>query len=196
MKRDTNLNGKNSSKRPQWGPLRRKSGVFARFGAMACAVLAVLSGCGKSSEIPSDDQYAGDSGQTAQSQDAQSQAGASSSEANSQSANHYADGTYKATGRYGPIKEDAIDVMLTVKHNTVEHVDIVGHAFTETSRQHQEAFAKAINGVVDGKPLSSLRVNVVAGASWTSDAFNKALQKIRDKASHGVQLHDGSSSGQ
>lgn len=176
-----------AKQKAQWGSLKRKrAGIFARSGALACAALALLSGCGKSSTIPSDDQYAGDSGQTAQSQETQSQSQDASKErqdADQQSKKAaYKDGTYKVSGRYGPIKEDAIDVTLTVSDNLVQHVDIVGHAFTETSRQHQEAFAQAINGVVDGKPLSGLKVDVVAGASWTSDAFNKALQKIQEQA--------------
>ena len=36
---------------------------------------------------------------------------------------------------------------------------------------------------VDGKPLKGLKVDKVAGASWTSDAFNKALEVARQEAS-------------
>lgn len=72
---------------------------------------------------------------------------------------------------------------LTVKQGGVEKVDIVGHPFTSISKKHQTEFANAINGVVDGKPLKGLKVDKVAGASWTSEAFNKALEVARQEAS-------------
>ena len=72
---------------------------------------------------------------------------------------------------------------LTVKQGNVEKVDIVGHPFTSISKKHQTEFANAINGVVDGKPLKDLKVDKVAGASWTSEAFNKALEVARQEAS-------------
>ena len=60
---------------------------------------------------------------------------------------------------------------------------VIGHPFTSISKKHQNAFAEAINGVVDGKPLKDLKVDKVAGASWTSEAFNKALDVARQEAS-------------
>lgn len=45
------------------------------------------------------------------------------------------------------------------------------------------AFAEAVPGVVVGKPLEGLKVDKVAGASWTSDAFNAALDVARQEAS-------------
>ena len=72
---------------------------------------------------------------------------------------------------------------LTIADQKVEKVEIVGHPFTTISKNHQNDFAEAINGVVDGKPLKDLKVDKVAGASWTSDAFNKALEVARQEAS-------------
>ena len=86
-------------------------------------------------------------------------------------------------GQYGPVGEDSIDVHLTIADQKVEKVEIVGHPFTTISKNHQNDFAEAINGVVDGKPLKDLKVDKVAGASWTSDAFNKALEVARQEAS-------------
>ena len=54
---------------------------------------------------------------------------------------------------------------------------------TTTSDKKDTGNYKAINGVVDGKPLKGLKVDKVAGASWTSDAFNKALEVARQEAS-------------
>ena len=96
---------------------------------------------------------------------------------------NYKDGNYSINGQYGPVGEDSIDVHLTIKDGNVETVKIIGHPFTTISKNHQDDFAKAINGVVDGKPLKGLKVDKVAGASWTSDAFNKALEVARQEAS-------------
>ena len=96
---------------------------------------------------------------------------------------NYADGTYSINGQYGPVSEDTIDVHVTVKDQTVTNVEVIGHPFTSISKKHQNAFAEAINGVVDGKPLKDLKVDKVAGASWTSEAFNKALDVARQEAS-------------
>ncbi len=96
---------------------------------------------------------------------------------------NYKDGNYSINGQYGPVGEDSIDVHLTIKDGNVETVNIIGLPFTTISKNHQDDFAKAINGVVDGKPLKGLKVDKVAGASWTSDAFNKALEVARQEAS-------------
>ncbi|MGB4813471.1 MAG: FMN-binding protein, partial [Bifidobacterium adolescentis] len=43
--------------------------------------------------------------------------------------------------------------------------------------------AKAVPDAVVGKPLKDLKVDKLAGASWTSEAFNKALEVARQEAS-------------
>lgn len=140
-------------------------------------------------------------GETEKSQEEQSQSqsnGSDSSDGSDSSSSHndpstttsdkkdtgnYKDGNYSINGQYGPVGEDSIDVHLTIKDGNVETVNIIGHPFTTISKNHQDDFAKAINGVVDGKPLKGLKVDKVAGASWTSDAFNKALEVARQEAS-------------
>ena len=167
--------------------------------ALTAATLALLggvAGCGESKATPMDDQYAGNSGETEQSQEEQSQSGdgsdSSSSSSDSSSSGdssgekdtgNYKDGTYSINGQYGPVGEDSIDVHITIKDQNVGTVEVIGHPFTSISKQHQTDFANAINGVVDGKPLKGLKVDKVAGASWTSDAFNKALDLARQQAS-------------
>ncbi|RSX58454.1 FMN-binding protein [Bifidobacterium samirii] len=185
--------------------------------AMAAAGLvvagAMLSGCGEPTATPMDDEFAGNSGETVQSQQAQGESGSDGSGSGSGSGSDaaadgsdasqssgagarddgttsdktdtgdYADGTYAINGQYGPVGEDTIDVRVTVKDQLVERVEIVGHPFTSISKRHQTAFAEAINDVVDGRPLKDLSVDVVAGASWTTDAFNEALKVARQEAS-------------
>ena len=155
----------------------KKSATLAAAGLVVAG--ALLAGCGESKAAPMDDAYAGNSGETEKSQEEQSQSqsnGSDSSDGSDSSSSHndpstttsdkkdtgnYKDGNYSINGQYGPVGEDSIDVHLTIKDD----------------------FAKAINGVVDGKPLKGLKVDKVAGASWTSDAFNKALEVARQEAS-------------
>lgn len=185
------------------------------------AATTLLAGCGEPKAVPMDDEYAGNSGETAESQqtdspdedsdgsdgDAAGSAGTGSdgtgsggagadgdASASDDSADNaaggagedtgaYADGTYSINGQYGPIGEDTIDVHLTIKGGAVADVDIVGHPFTTISKKHQDAFAEAIGDVVIGKPLAGLSVDTVAGASWTTEAFNAALDVAREEAS-------------
>ena len=167
----------------------KKSATLAAAGLVVAG--ALLAGCGESKAAPMDDAYAGNSGETEKSQEEQSQSqsnGSGSSKRKSTTSDkkdtgNYKDGNYSINGQYGPVGEDSIDVHLTIKDGNVETVKIIGHPFTTISKNHQDDFAKAINGVVDGKPLKGLKVDKVAGASWTSDAFNKALEVARQEAS-------------
>lgn len=173
--------------------LNPKSTVRVATLAAASLVVAgaLLAGCGEPTATPMDDEYAGNSGETAESQaqnsggsDADSSDGdADSSDEEKQDTGVYADGTYSVNGQYGPIGEDTIDVHVTITDGAIDNVEIVGHPFTTISQNHQDAFAEAINGVVDGKPLKDLEVDTVAGASWTTDAFNEALKVVRQEAS-------------
>jgi len=171
--------------------------------ALSAASIALLSACGEPKATPMDDEYAGNSGESVQSQEEKSKtdgkaAGdtadggaatknhaddANSATSGKQDTGNYADGDYSINGQYGPVGEDTIDVHVTVKDQAVTAVEVIGHPFTSISKKHQNAFAEAINGVVDGKPLKDLKVDKVAGASWTSEAFNKALDVARQEAS-------------
>ena len=157
--------------------------------ALSAASLALLSACGEPTATPMDDEYAGNSGESVQSQEENSKNSGSATDsgdsADSDDKNHADDpnGTTSINGQYGPVGEDTIDVHVTVKDQTVTNVEVIGHPFTSISKKHQNAFAEAINGVVDGKPLKDLKVDKVAGASWTSEAFNKALDVARQEAS-------------
>lgn len=72
--------------------------------------------------------------------------------------------------------------MSSARDGLVHDVCVVGHPFTSISRGHQEAFAKEVPGVVTGKPIKDLKIDKIAGASWTSDAFNAALDEVRRQA--------------
>lgn len=171
--------------------------------ALSAASLALLSACGEPKATPMDDEYAGNSGESVQSQEDKSKTDgkATDNTANSDGStkNHaddknsttsdkkdtgnYADGDYSVNGQYGPVGEDTIDVHLTVKDQKVASVSIIGHPFTSISKKHQNDFAKAVPDAVVGKPLKDLKVDKLAGASWTTEAFNKALDVARQEAS-------------
>ena len=171
--------------------------------ALSAASIALLSACGEPKATPMDDEYAGNSGESVQSQEKNSKNSGSATDSgdssdtdvknhaddpnsttsDKQDTGNYADGIYSINGQYGPVGEDTIDVHVTVKDQTVTNVEVIGNPFTSISKKHQNAFAEAINGVVDGKPLKDLKVDKVAGASWTSEAFNKALDVARQEAS-------------
>ena len=171
--------------------------------ALSAASIALLSACGEPKATPMDDEYAGNSGESVQSQENKSKtdgkaadntAGgdattknhaddANSTTSSKQDTGNYADGDYSVNGQYGPVGEDTIDVQLTVKDQNVTAVKIVGHPFTSISKKHQNDFAKAVPDAVVGKPLKDLKVDKLAGASWTSEAFNKALEVARQEAS-------------
>ncbi|MGO5287824.1 FMN-binding protein [Pseudoscardovia suis] len=169
-------------------PMRK---AVAALGAVIALGAPSLAGCGEPKAVPADDEYAGSeesssgngSDDSAGWKSAPSAASASGSEATTTDTGDYADGTYKSSATYGPVGEDSIDVSITVAASQVTDVQVVGHAFTSVSEGHQDDFIAAIGGVVKGKPLKDLSVDKVAGASWTSDAFNAALDVIRQEAS-------------
>ena len=160
---------------------------------------AMLSACGEPKAVPMNDEFAGNSGQSADdggNPSGKYDAGAQQSQSSAQSEDsgdsknqsktdtgNYKDGDYKIKATYGPVAEDSFDVNLSVASGNVNGVEITPHPFTPISKKHMNAFASAISGKIVGKPLKDLHISVVAGASWTSDAFNKALDVARQEAS-------------
>ena len=162
-----------------------KSVSLVALGILASGVL--LAGCGQTRAVPADDSYAGGSEESS----------APSSKASKPSADPgrggprtlgpdtgtYADGTFTSVATYGPVSEDSIDIAVTVANQQVSDVKITPHPATPVSKKYQDGFVRQIKSAVAGRPLKSLKVDKVAGASWTSDAFNKALDVVRQEAS-------------
>ena len=167
--------------------------------AVLASSSAFLASCGEPSAVPMNDEFAGNSGQSendsgnaSKSYDSgaqQSHASAQSEDSQNQQnqpktdTGNYKDGDYRIKATYGPVAEDSIDVNLSVASGNVSSVEITPHPFTPISKKHMSAFSEAIPGKIVGKPLKDLHISVVAGASWTSDAFNKALDVARQEAS-------------
>lgn len=173
--------------------------------AAIAASSAMFSACGEPNAVPMNDEFAGNSGQSAddggnpsgkydsgaqQSQSsAQIEDSADSKNPQNQQNQHkvdtgnYKDGEYKIKATYGPVAEDSFDVNLNIASGNVSSVEITPHPFTPVSKKHMDAFSKVISSKIVGKPLKDLHISVVAGASWTSDAFNKALDVARKESS-------------
>lgn len=173
--------------------------------AVLASSSAFLASCGEPSAVPMNDEFAGNSGQSendsgnasksydsgaqqshasAQSEDSQNQQNQQNQQNSPKTdTGNYKDGDYKIKATYGPVAEDSIDVNLSVASGNVSSVEITPHPFTPISKKHMSAFSEAIPGKIVGKLLKDLHISVVAGASWTSDAFNKALDVARQEAS-------------
>ena len=112
--------------------------------ALTAASLALLSACGEPKATPMDDEYAGNSGESVESQEDKSKTDgkatdnssndddsvknhaddSNSTKSDKKDTGNYADGTYSINGQYGPVGEDTIDVHLTVKDQNLSLIHI------------------------------------------------------------------------
>lgn len=93
----------------------------------------------------------------------------------------YRDGDYQAEGWYGGLPSH-ITVDLSLQDDAITDVSITNHATDPTSLGYQEAFAEAVGEIAIGQPLDDADVDIVAGASGTSEGWNSALDLIREEA--------------
>jgi uncharacterized protein with FMN-binding domain len=95
----------------------------------------------------------------------------------------YTDGTYVAEGGYtAPSGLAAITVSITVSDDAVSWVHVAPGTFVGDPFTFQDQFAKAVPDLVLGKDLDEVSVSRVAGSSLTSEAFNRAIDKIKTEA--------------
>ncbi|KAE8128748.1 MULTISPECIES: FMN-binding protein [Bifidobacterium] len=164
-----------------------KSATVAAVGLIAATTL--LAGCGSKDAIPADGAYQGNSGESMAAPSSSASAGGTSSaggagnDAKAHDTGKYRDGTYNVDNQPDSSGKDTIDVTVKVAQGDITGVTVVGHTSNDISKKHQAAFIEAIPGVVVGKPLKGLKVDKVAGASWTTQAFNDALANARTQAS-------------
>ena len=156
--------------------------------ALTAAGLALLTACGEPKATPMNDEYAGNSGESVQSQEEESQKDSGSSgssddtvknhdddpnstKSDNKDTGNYADGTYKINGQYGPVGEDTIDVKLTIKQGNVENVDIVGHPFTSISRKQTAQRAENRQDSRSQLDLRSIQQSPGGGSSGSLSSF-------------------------
>ncbi|MCB8902062.1 MULTISPECIES: hypothetical protein [unclassified Streptomyces] len=92
----------------------------------------------------------------------------------------YRDGTYSADGVYG--NNSRITVSLTLSDGVVGDLSVTPHATNPTSRDYQQDFADAAPAAVNGKPIDEVELDLLAGASGTTEGFNSAIDLIQDQA--------------
>jgi uncharacterized protein with FMN-binding domain len=98
-------------------------------------------------------------------------------------ASGYKNGTFTAASTYYvPHGSETIQVSLTLSQGVVSNVSIQNSQGDNVSARYQQDFAAVYRSYVIGKPVSSLRLNAVAGASDTSDGFNAAVSQIASQA--------------
>ncbi len=99
-------------------------------------------------------------------------------------ASPYADGNYQASATYrAPSGNDEpVSVALTLQGGVITDITVTPGAHHPTSIQYQTKFAGGIAQVAVGRAIDSLQVTRVAGSSFTSGGFNKAIEQIKSDA--------------
>jgi uncharacterized protein with FMN-binding domain len=96
---------------------------------------------------------------------------------------NYKDGTYTATSNYYvPHGNESIQVSVTLKDGVVTNSSVENSEGDHDSARYQEDFAAAYKSYVVGKKISGLQLNIISGASDTTEGFNDALSQIVSKA--------------
>ena len=125
---------------------------------IVAASSAMFSACGEPSAVPMNDEFAGNSGQSADdggNPSGKYDAGAQQSKSSAQiedsgdsqdsknqqnqpktDTGNYKDGDYKIKATYGPVAEDNIEVNLSVANGNISSVQITSHPFTPISKKH------------------------------------------------------------
>ena len=95
----------------------------------------------------------------------------------------YKNGTFSATSSYRvPHGEESVQVSLTLTNGIVTGASIQNSENDGTSASYQEDFASSYKSQVVGKSISSLALDVIAGASDTTQGFNDAVSQISTEA--------------
>jgi uncharacterized protein with FMN-binding domain len=95
----------------------------------------------------------------------------------------YKDGGYSATENYiVPPGGEQMKVSLTLQSGVVTGVSVQNSEIDSDSASYQEGFSALYKKHVIGQKISSLRLNTIAGASETTQAFNQAVDHIASQA--------------
>lgn len=95
----------------------------------------------------------------------------------------YKDGTYTATASYRvPHSAEAIRVSLTLKNGAITAASVQNSEGDRESAEYQREFTARYKSHVVGQKIDSLNLNVIAGASDTTEGFNQAVSQISQQA--------------
>lgn len=97
---------------------------------------------------------------------------------------NYKNGKYDVKGTYiSPAGPEEIKVSVTLVDGVVTETTVVPEATHPVSQKLQTAFSESYKTEVVGKKISDIKLSKVAGASLTTEGFNKALTEIKEQAS-------------
>ena len=95
----------------------------------------------------------------------------------------YKDGTFTATGHYdSPGGYEAITITVFLKSGVVQSTSAQNGASNRESSNYERRFISQYPSVVVGKPISSLSLSYLSGASLTPLGFNDAIDQIKNQA--------------
>ena len=98
-------------------------------------------------------------------------------------AKKYTDGTFSAAGSYNsPEGSESVNISLTLKGGVITDSTFQGNATNPRSQKFQQLFSDGYKQLVVGKPIDSLSLTVVNGASLTPAGFMDAVSKIQTQA--------------
>jgi uncharacterized protein with FMN-binding domain len=93
------------------------------------------------------------------------------------------DGTYTDSEDYFvPPGQESVAVTATIQNGVVSDISITNSKNDRESAEFQNDFAGSYKSQVVGQKISGLQIRAIAGASDTTDAFNRALSQITTKA--------------
>jgi len=78
-------------------------------------------------------------------------------------------------------RSESITVSLTLSNFIISGMAVNNSMNDGKSRQYQLAFESEIQPLVVGKDIKTLNLSRVAGASFTTDAFMQAIEKIKSQ---------------
>lgn len=100
-----------------------------------------------------------------------------------QTSQTYKDGTYTESGSYSsPAGTEKIMVTLTLANNIVTSSTVMRAANDPTASSYQGLFISGYKAQVEGKKISEIKLNNVAGSSLTPMGFMRALEMIQTDA--------------
>ena len=93
------------------------------------------------------------------------------------------DGEYEATVNYdSPGGDDDITVAVTLESGVITEVSVINRTSNDVSKNYTDNFEANYEVEVLGQELEQFELATVSGASLTTDAFNDALDEIRNLA--------------
>lgn len=95
----------------------------------------------------------------------------------------YKDGTFTASSDYFvPHGQESIKVSLTLNNGVVTNASVHNSEGDHESAAYQQDFASAYKSYVVGQKINNLKLDIIAGASDTTQGFNDAVSQIASQA--------------